>query len=106
MKKTVEQIGKSLNEVAAYGQQYVQQIRVKSTARVPTIYRSFATFFKVADHPNAKSVVEFSNGEDLKGDGLEANFKMVQDRFGATCHVRELESKDYPYAELIKLFRR
>lgn len=101
--KTIEQIGKALNEVAAYGQQLGQEIRVEvhgaGTSELPVI----RDIFKVADHPNVK-VCWNSNGEDLKGDGLEANFRMVQDRFGATCHVRELDSKDYPYADLLKLF--
>ena len=100
--QTIEQIGKALNEVAAYGQQYGQQIRVEvhgsGTSELPVI----RDIFKVADHPNVK-VCWNSNGEDLKGDGLEANFRMVQDRFGDTCHVRELDSTDYPYAELFKL---
>ncbi len=102
--KTIEQIGKALNEVGAYGQQYGQEIRVEvhgsGTAELPVM----RDIFRVADHPNVK-VCWNSNGEDLKGDGLEANFRMVQDRFGATCHVRELDSKDYPYAELMKLFK-
>ncbi|MCC6512347.1 MAG: sugar phosphate isomerase/epimerase [Pirellulaceae bacterium] len=102
--KTIEQIGKALNVVAAYGQEYGQEIRVEvhgsGTSELPVV----RDIFKVADHPNAK-VCWNSNGEDLKGDGLAANFKMVQARFGATCHVRELDSKDYPYAELLKLFR-
>lgn len=102
--KTIEQIGKSLNEVAAYGQQYGQEVRVEvhgsGTSELPVI----RDIFKVADHPNVK-VCWNSNGEDLKGDGLAANFRMVQDRFGATCHVRELDSTDYPYDQLMKLFR-
>lgn len=102
--KTIEQIGKSLNEVAAYGQQYGQEIRVEvhgsGTAELPVI----RDIFKIADHPNVK-VCWNSNGEDLKGEGLEANFGMVKDRFGATCHVRELDSTDYPYAQLFKLFK-
>lgn len=102
--KTIEQIGKALNIVGAYGQQYGQEIRVEvhgsGTSDLPVI----RDIFKVADHPNVK-VCWNSNGEDLKGDGLEANFRMVQDRFGATCHVRELESSDYPYAQLLKLFK-
>ena len=43
--------------------------------------------------------------EDLKGEGLEANFKMVANRFGDTVHVRELSIGDYPYAKLIQLFK-
>ena len=104
--KTIEQIGKALNEVAAYGQEYGQQIRVEvhgaGTSQLPVI----RDIFKVADHKNV-AVCWNSNGEDLKGDGLAANFKMVQARFGETCHVRELnDPKDtYPYRELFKLFR-
>ena len=99
---TIEQIGRALNEVGAYGQQYGQQIRVEvhgaGTSELPVI----RDIFKVADHPNVK-VCWNSNGEDLKGDGLEANFRMVQDRFGDTCHVRELDATDYPYDQLFKL---
>ncbi|MFO1063947.1 MAG: TIM barrel protein [Pirellulales bacterium] len=102
--KTIEQIGKALNVVGAYGAQYGQQIRVEvhgaGTSELPVI----RDIFKVADHPNVR-VCWNSNDEDLKGDGLEANFKMVQDRFGDTCHVRELDIGDYPYAKLMKLFR-
>jgi sugar phosphate isomerase/epimerase len=101
--KTIEQIGRALNEVAAYGQQYGQQIRVEvhgaGTSELPVV----RDIFKIADHPNVK-VCWNSNAEDLKGDGLEANFRMVQNRFGDTCHVRELDSQDYPYDKLLKLF--
>ena len=102
--KTIEQIGAALNEVAAYGEGFGQQIRVevhgKGTSELPVI----RDIFKIADNPNV-GVCWNSNAEDLKGDGLEANFQMVKNRFGATCHVRELDDKDYPYALLFKLFR-
>ena len=44
-----------------------------------------------------------SNAADLTGKGIAANFHMVRGRFGATLHVRELETKNYPYARLIQL---
>jgi hypothetical protein len=59
--------------------------------------------FAVANHPNVY-VCWNSNDEDLKGDGLDANFKMVSSRFGDTVHVRELNIGDYPYAKLMQLF--
>jgi sugar phosphate isomerase/epimerase len=100
--KTIEQIGKALNEVAEYGEGYGQQIRVevhgKGTSELPVI----RDIFKVANHRNV-AVCWNSNGEDLAGDGLEANFAMVKDRLGYTTHVRELDDKDYPYARLFKL---
>lgn len=101
--KTIEQIGKALNEVAEFGEGYGQQIRVevhgKDTSDLPVI----RDIFKIATHSNV-TVCWNSNPEDLKDAGLEANFDMVKDRFGATVHVRELDDKSYPYAELIKLF--
>lgn len=101
--KTIEQIGKALNEVAAYGQEYGQQIRVEvhgpGTSELPVI----KAIFDVADHPNV-AVCWNSNGEDLKGEGLEYNFNLVKSRFGKTVHVRELNIDDYPYQQLINLF--
>ena len=38
------------------------------------------------------------------GEGLEHNFNLVKDRFGATVHVRELNIGDYPYADLMHQF--
>lgn len=102
--ETIEQIGRALNEVAAYAEGWGQQIRVEvhgaGTSELPVIRDIFA----VADHPNV-AVCWNSNDEDLKGEGLEANFKMVQARFGSTCHVRELTLGDYPYGKLLKLFQ-
>jgi len=101
--KTIEQIGKALNEVAAYGQQYGQQIRVEvhgpGTSDLPVM----KAIFDVADHPNV-GVCWNSNNEDLKGDGLEHNFNLVKSRFGKTVHVRELTMDDYPYQDLFRLF--
>ncbi len=102
--KTIEQIGKALNEVAAYGADYGQQIRVEvhgsGTSELPVI----RDIFKIADHKNV-AVCWNSNDEDLHGEGLEANFNMVKARFGDTCHVRELNDPKYPYKQLLQLFR-
>ncbi len=101
--QTVEQIGKSLNEVAEYGASMGQKIRVEvhgsGTSELPVIRDIFA----IATHPNVY-VCWNSNDEDLKGGGLETNFKMVQHRIGDTTHVRELNTGDYPYAKLMNLF--
>lgn len=103
--QTIEQIGKALNEVGAYGQQYGQQIRVEvhgsGTSELPVM----KAIFDVATHPNV-AVCWNSNAEDLKGEGLEHNFGLVSGRFGATAHVRELTGTDYPWQQLFHLFRR
>jgi sugar phosphate isomerase/epimerase len=101
--KTIDQIGRSLNEVAEYGQEYGQKIRVEVHGRATSEISVMRDIFEVADHPNVY-VCWNSNKNDLAGDGLAANFNMVSDRFGDTIHVHELNTKDYPYAELLKLF--
>ena len=99
---TIEQIGRSLNEVARYGAELGQQIRLEvhgQCAELPTI----KAIMDVADHPNA-TVCWNCNGQDLQGAGLVHNFNLVKNRFGATVHVRELNLGDYPYQELMDLF--
>ncbi len=102
--KTIEQIGKSLNEVAKYGQQFGQQIRVEVHGKGTQNLEVMKAIFDIADHPNA-TVCWNSNDEDLAGKGLEHNFNLVKDRFGDTVHVRELNIGKYPYAQLMKLLK-
>jgi len=100
--KTIEQIGKALNVVGAFGADYGQQIRLEvhgACSPLPIMKR----IIDVADHPNV-GLCWNSNVADLKGDGLVANFNLVKRRFGRTTHVRPLDSRDYPFAELIRLF--
>ena len=103
VEKTIEQIGKSLNELGRFGADYGQEIRVevhgRKTQRLPIIKR----IFDVADHANV-GVCWNSNDEDLTGPGLEYNFNLVKNRFGDTVHVRELNIGQYPYQQLINLF--
>ncbi|MDZ7638062.1 MAG: TIM barrel protein [Bryobacterales bacterium] len=101
--KTIEQIGKSLNEVAAFGADHGQKIRVEvhgSLTQNPTVMKQI---FDVATNKNCY-VCWNSNDEDLAAPGLEANFAMLKPRFGDTVHVRELNVGDYPYEKLMKLF--
>lgn len=101
--QTIEQIGKALNEVAEYGAGFGQEIRVEvhgaGTSELPVM----KAIFEVADHPNV-GVCWNSNDVDLQGEGLDANFDMVKDRFGKTVHIRELNIGDYPYQRLMKRF--
>jgi len=99
---TIEQIGKSLNKVGAFAADYGQEIRLEvhgQCSPLPIIRQ----IMDVADHRNV-GVCWNSNSQDLEGEGLEHNFNLVKDRFGATAHVRELDLGDYPYQELINLF--
>lgn len=98
--KTLMQIGEALNELAAYGAGLGQQLRLEvhgeETQELPNIKK----IMDVATHPNA-AICWNCNPQDLNGKGFEANFNLVKDRFGATCHVRELDRTDYPYEALL-----
>ncbi|MBC8352632.1 MAG: TIM barrel protein [Planctomycetes bacterium] len=99
--KTIEQIGKSLNELGKYAEGFGQQIRLEvhgQCRELPTI----RAIMDIADNHNV-AVCWNSNAADLEGGGLEHNLALVRDRFGATCHVRELDSPEYPYQQLIDL---
>ncbi|MHC4159815.1 MAG: DUF6807 family protein, partial [Planctomycetota bacterium] len=99
--KTIEQIGRSLNELGAFGAEYGQEIRLEvhgQCAELPTI----RAIMDVAEHPNV-GVCWNCNPEDLRGEGLEYNFNLVKDRFGDTLHARELNIGPYPYQELMNL---
>ncbi|MCH7726030.1 MAG: sugar phosphate isomerase/epimerase [Planctomycetes bacterium] len=99
--KTIEQIGKSLNILGEYAIGFGQQVRLEvhgQCAELPTI----KAIMDIADNENV-AVCWNSNAQDLQGKGLEANYRLVAKRFGATCHVRPLDSTNYPYQKLIDL---
>lgn len=101
--KTIEQIGKSLNEVGAYAADYGQGIRVEVHGRETQELPVMKAIMDVADHPNV-TVCWNCNDQDLNGEGLEHNFNLVKDRLGKTVHVREMNIGEYPYQELFDLF--
>jgi hypothetical protein len=99
--KTIEQIGLALNELGSFGAGWGQQIRLEvhgQCAELPTI----KAIMEIADHPNV-AVCWNCNPQDLQGDGLEHNFNLVRDRFGATLHCREIDFPDYPNQKLMQL---
>jgi sugar phosphate isomerase/epimerase len=99
--KTIEQIGKSLNIVGKMAADIGQTIRLEvhgSCCELPVIKQ----IMDIADHPSV-GVCWNCNAGDLRGQGLEYNFNLVKNRFGATCHVRELDPADYPYPQLFEL---
>jgi sugar phosphate isomerase/epimerase len=99
--KTIEQIGRALNELGAFAADYGQQVRLEvhgQCAPLPII----AGIMRVADHPSV-AVCWNSNPQDFQGEGLEHNFRLVQKRLGATLHARQLDGKEYPYPQLFKL---
>ncbi|HEY8510871.1 MAG TPA: TIM barrel protein [Cyclobacteriaceae bacterium] len=100
--KTIEQIGRALNEVAAFAADYGQQIRLEVHGEETQELPNIKAIMDIATHPNA-TVCWNSNDEDLLGEGLEYNFNLVADRLGDTVHVRELNIGSYPYQQLFNL---
>jgi sugar phosphate isomerase/epimerase len=99
--KTIAQIANALNELGEYAAGFGQQIRLEvhgGCSELPVIKQ-------IMDRAKDSNVAICwnSNVTDLKGDGLEANFKLVRDRFGQTLHVRSFKANDYPWDKLIKL---
>ncbi|NQU55368.1 MAG: TIM barrel protein [Bacteroidetes bacterium] len=101
--KTLEQIGKSLNDLGKYALDMGQQLRLevhgRETQQVPNIKK----IMEYVENKGA-TVCWNCNDQDLDGQGLEYNFNSVKDRFGDTCHIRELNVGDYPYQQLMDLF--
>lgn len=102
--KTLEQIGKTFREVAQYGADIGQEVRmeVHGQCAPPAI---MAQIVQIADHPNAK-ICWNCNPQDMEGDGFDHNLKLLRSAFGATCHIHELDGtyKPYPYEKLFKNF--
>ena len=100
--KTLEQIGRSLNEVAEFGAGYGVEIRVEVHGKGTQELPHMKTIMDTADHPNAK-VCWNCNPTDLDGAGLDANFAMVAKRIG-TVHVHDLIST-YPWQKIFDLLK-
>ena len=99
--KTIAQISEALNQVGKFAGDYGQEIRLEvhgSCGPIPVIKRIMDG---VTD--SNVGVCWNCNGDELEGQGLDYHFHMIRDRFGATCHVRELNSPNYPYQDLIRL---
>lgn len=103
VQQTLEQIGKSLNEVAKYGEGYGVQIRLEVHGRGTSELPHIKTIMDVADHPN--NVICWNcNPQDLAGAGFAHNYDLVEERMG-TVHIHDLRKDNYPWAELFARLR-
>lgn len=100
--RTLEQIGRALGEVAAFGEGFGVEVRLEVHGRGTQELPHIRAIMDAAAHPNA-TVCWNSNEADLAGAGLEANFALVADRIG-TVHIHDLIST-YPWAKLFGLLK-
>lgn len=101
--RTVDQIGRALNQLARIGAGVGQQIRLEVHGEETQEIDIIKDIMDVADHPNA-TVCWNSNPQDLNGRGLTGNFNLLRSRMGDIAHVRELDDPSYPYGDLMRLF--
>ncbi len=101
--KTLEQIGKALNELGNYANNMGQKVRLEvhgeSTQELPNI----KTIMDFVEN-DGTTVCWNCNDQDLIGNGFEYNFNLIKNRLGDTTHVRELNIGNYPYQQLMDLF--
>lgn len=100
--RTIEQIGKSLDEVAEFGAGYGVEIRLEIHGRGTSEIATIRKIMDVSRHAGSKLCWN-CNSEDTAGPGLAANFQSVQDRLG-TIHIHDLIS-GYPWREFFALLR-
>ena len=101
VKKTIEQIGKSLNEVGRFAADHGVQIRVEVHGRGTSEIPHMQSIMEIADHPSV-TVCWNCNPADLNGAGLEKNFRSLQNRI-STIHIHDLRNQKYPWTELFPL---
>lgn len=101
--KTIEQIGKSFNEIGKMALDMGQQIRIEVHGRETQLLPNMAAMMEYVENEGAK-ICWNCNMQDLEGEGLEYNFNLVKDKFSDTAHVREFNVGEYPYQQLMDLF--
>jgi len=99
IEKTLEQIGRSLEELAPFAADHGQQIRLEVHGAVTSLLPNIRTILDVADHKNVGACWN-SNQSDLEGQGFDYNFNLVRDKI-FSVHMRDLYLEEYPFARLL-----
>ena len=100
--KTIEQIGKSLNLLGAFAADFGQQIRLEihgGCARIPIVKR----IIDVADSSQRRPVLELER-QQPGGRRPGGQLQLAPQAVWPDGPHPALDSKDYPFAELIALF--
>lgn len=97
--KTLEQIGKSLHELAAFAQDHGQILRLEVHGTGTSLVPNIKTILDVAAHKNVGAVWN-CNPTDLEGDGWDKNFSLIKDHINLV-HMHDLFVAEYPYRKLL-----
>lgn len=102
--KTLEQIGKSLGELAGYGADQGIKLWVEVHGSQTCQLPNMKVMLDTANHANLGAVWN-CNREDLAGDGFDANFKLIEKKI-THVHLKELSDETYPYRKLYENLNR
>jgi sugar phosphate isomerase/epimerase len=97
--KTLEQIGKALGQLGAFGAEHGQQIRLEVHGAGTSLVPHIRTILDAAAHKNVGACWN-SNQTDLEGQGFDANFDLLKDRI-FSVHMRDLYLEEYPFRRLL-----
>ena len=98
VEKTLEQIGRSLNELGKFAKEHGQVIRLEVHGTGTSLLPNIKCIIEIADHSHV-GVCWNSNPTDLDGAGFDHNFDLVKDKINAV-HLRDLFIEDYPFRKL------
>lgn len=103
--KTIEQIGRSLNECGKFAAEYDQQLRVEVHGRGTQDPHVIKKIIDIADHPNVTVCWNSNPGETING-SIKENFDLLKSKLGNVVHIHDLFDERYPYRELFSLLRK
>lgn len=104
LERTLQQIGKALNEVGEDAEGFGVEIRVEVHGAVTSELPNIAKMMKYADHRNV-FVCWNSNPTDIGPDGsIQKNFALVADKI-REVHLHDLTDETYPWRELFRLLK-
>lgn len=103
--KTLEQIGKTLGDVAAYGAErgvkLWMEVHGHDTCRVDRM----RVIIDHADHDNALLTYNCNPGETDESGSCKASYDLLRDKIGCV-HIQELwKPERYPYDEVLQLLK-
>jgi sugar phosphate isomerase/epimerase len=97
--KTLEQIGKSLREIAEFGEAHGVQIRLEVHGKDSSYVPNIKSMLDIAAHKNVGACWN-CNQTDLEGQGFDYNFGLLKNKI-FTVHMRDLFLDEYPFRKLL-----
>ena len=101
--KTLEQIGRALQECGTAGAGYGVEVWLEVHGKDSCLPRRVRRMMEVASHPQV-GVCWNSNAEDVENGSVKNSFDMLKPWL-RNAHINELWTKQYPWRELFGLMR-